>query len=140
MPSRPVLPALAVMLATVGGCGSDYNRQRYGDAAGALAIAGLVCAVSSCRQYGPDYPILRGQVLEPHDMSPLPLGYVRVTLQQSGHEIAFATTDRSGRFAFTQDLANGSYDLVLDTGRHVGATRVELRGRTVTVEVLAAQK
>ena len=131
---------LALASGALPGCGSHCNNGSYADAIGHLAVAAAVCQFGSCVDEGLSIPILGGRVLEPAAYAARPVGYVRLTLQQSGHEIATATTDRAGRFAFTQDIPDGIYDLVLDGDRHVGASRVVLEGRAVSVDVVAVAR
>jgi hypothetical protein len=132
----------AMALCPVVGCGmwSDNNKAAYADAAGELAVHAPGCSVGYCPEPLREYAVVRGRVLERGALSTLAVENARVVLQQSGREIAAATTDRAGRFAFTQDIPDGIYDLVVDAPRHVGASRVVLEGRARTVEVLAAQK
>jgi hypothetical protein len=132
----------AMVLGPVVGCGmwSDNNKAAYADAAGELAVYALSCSVFQCPESLREYAVVRGRVLERGPLNTLAVENARVVLQQSGREIAIATTDRAGRFAFTQDIPDGTYDLVVDAPRHVGASRVVLEGRARTVDVLAAQK
>ena len=133
---------LAIALGPVVGCGmwSDNNKAAYADAAGELAVHALSCGIGHCPEPLREYAVVRGRVLERGAVSTLAVENARVVLQQSGREIAIATTDRAGRFAFTQDIPDGTYDLVVDAPRHVGASRVVLEGRARTVDVLADQK
>lgn len=129
-------------LGPVVGCGmwSDNNKAAYAEAAGELALYALGCQAFQCPESLREYAVVRGRVLERGPVSSLAVAHARVVLQQSGEEIAIATTDRAGRFAFTQDIPDGTYDLLVDAPRHVGASRVVLEGRARSVDVLAAQK
>jgi hypothetical protein len=87
----------------------------------------------------PDSPrtfvILQGQVLAPGRPGAVPLGYARVVLQQDGVQVAVASSDRSGRFKFTQDIDDGYYDLVLDSNLHRGSVPIVLEGKPRTVDL-----
>jgi hypothetical protein len=139
---RVRLLMMAIALGPVVGCGmwSDNNKAAYAEAGGELAVHALGCAVFQCPESLREYAVVRGRVLERGAISTLAVENARVVLQQSGREIAIATTDRAGRFAFTQEIPDGTYDLVVDAPRHVGASRVLLEGRARTVDVLVAQK
>lgn len=127
----------AMVLGQLVGCGTSSD---YTDAAGELAGHALGCSIGHCPESKREYAVVRGRVLERGAVSTVAVENARVVLQRSGEEIAVATTDRAGRFAFTQDIPDGTYDLVVDAPRHVGASRVVLEGRVRTVDVLAAQK
>ena len=95
MPRRPAPLALALpVFSLVISCGawSEYNRQSYGDAAGQAAIAALGCAFQSCPHPQSGYAILRARVREATAFTNLPVQYTRVLHQQSGHEVAAAST------------------------------------------------
>ncbi len=122
------IPLIAILLGQVSGCAIDYA---------------LACAVDNrCpKSYPRTYVVLQGHVLQSGPLgTPQPVQLTRVVLQQSGREIAVATTDRAGQYKFTQDIPEGTYDLVLDSSRHLGASRVVLKGSAQTVDILAVAR
>ena len=129
VPRRVLLeiPLVVILLGQVGGCVTDYA---------------LACAVySGCpKSYPRTYVVLQGHVLQSGPLGTQPVEWTRVVLQQSGREIAAATTDRAGQYKFTQDIREGRYDLVLDSSRHLGASRVVLKGSGQTVDILAVAR
>jgi hypothetical protein len=133
---RP-LAFIVVAQLPAAGCGTSSD---YTDAAGTLAIYALGCSVGGCPESLRSYAVIQGHVLERGPVSSVPVEHTRVVLQQSGEEIAVATTDRTGLFKFTQDIPDGMYDLVLDSNRHDGASRVVLEGRARTVDVIAVAR
>ena len=115
-----------ILLGQVSGCATDYA---------------LACAVyGGCPKSPRTYVVLQGHVLQSGPLGTQPVERTRVVLQQSGREIAAATTDRAGQYKFTQDIPEGGYDLVLDSSRHLGASRVVLEGSAQTVDILAVAR
>jgi hypothetical protein len=130
MPRRVLLaiPLVVILLGQVSACVTDYA---------------LACAVQNgCPELYPrTYVVLQGHVLQSGPLgTQQPVQLTRVALQRSGREIAAATTDRTGQYKFTQDIPEGSYDLVLDSSRHLGASRVVLKGSAQTVDILAVAR
>jgi hypothetical protein len=123
------------MLAAMG-CASSSND----DAVAKLLQVGIVCAVGQCSPSPRTYVVLRGRVLVPGRFGPAPLGQMRVVLVRDGVPVASAATDRAGRFQFNQDIADGLYDLVLDSTSHQGTTAVLLEGRARTVDLFVLPK
>jgi hypothetical protein len=125
---------LSVVALAVSGCGTSSD---YTQAAGQLTGYALNCAVFTCPDSPRTYVILQGRVVVAGGPAHLPLGNVRVVLKQDGQPVAVASTDRAGRFKFTQDIADGFYDLVLDSSRHRAGAPVVLEGRPRTVDLQA---
>jgi hypothetical protein len=124
--------ALSVVALAVSGCGTSSG---YGQAAGQLTGYALNCAVFTCPESPRTFVILQGRVLARGRPGPRPVGRVRVVLQQDGLPVAAASTDSSGRFRFTQDIADGFYDLVVDSNLHRGGAPVVLEGRQRTIDL-----
>jgi hypothetical protein len=126
----------AMVLGPVVGCGmwSDNNKAAYADAAGELAVYALSCSVFQCPESLREYAVVRGRVLERGPLNTLAVENARVVLQQSGREIAIATTDRAGRFAGeVQDLRRTDER----PARRANGRRDDRRGRKPHAHALA---
>lgn len=74
-----------------------------------------------------DAPRVRGVVNTGDPMLPTPLQFVVVELVQADKVIRETSTDHDGRFAFTGEIPEGSYEARV-AGAYVGAAKVVLRG------------